>query len=178
MPRPIQRPSTGLDAKLQDLDRQLREVKKALKDAARGKAVVVPAAGPPPRPPRFAKDPPRREEPVAPPSPAPAEPEPGKPQAEPDPAPIPPGSRIRPGSSPRPNPYRTPEIPPRTTQPSPARAGMGPQADKQRFASYFSGSFIGGRPMREERRVQRNRAIVMMIVVVIVAYIVYSLVSR
>lgn len=64
------------------------------------------------------------------------------------------------------------------TRPPTGRPGWGPVEDKRRFANYFSGSLLGARPVREERRLQRNRAIVMLIVVAIVAYVVYSLVRR
>lgn len=46
-----------------------------------------------------------------------------------------------------------------------------------RFANYFaSGSFVKTRPLGRERRVQRNKAIFMMIFVLLVGYLVYHLV--
>jgi len=46
-----------------------------------------------------------------------------------------------------------------------------------RFASYFSVERLGaGRPLRQERSVQRNKAIFMVIFVFIVGYVVYRLI--
>ncbi len=57
-----------------------------------------------------------------------------------------------------------------------ARAPGGGEA-KERFAHYFaSGSFVGAtRPMREERRIRRNKALYMVILAVIVAFVIFSL---
>ena len=39
----------------------------------------------------------------------------------------------------------------------------------QRFANYFSsGNFLGGRPMKQEKSVQRNKAVFMIVVVIVV----------
>ena len=49
----------------------------------------------------------------------------------------------------------------------------------QRFANYFSsGGFLGGRPMKQEKSVQRNKAVFMIVVVVIVAFSVFRLVFK
>jgi hypothetical protein len=48
-----------------------------------------------------------------------------------------------------------------------------------RFASYFSsGNFLGGRPMKKEKNVQRNKAVFMIIVVIIFMFSVYHLVFK
>jgi len=45
-----------------------------------------------------------------------------------------------------------------------------------RFANYFSsGNFLGARPLKQEKNVQRNRAIVMIVTVAILAFIVIQL---
>lgn len=52
-------------------------------------------------------------------------------------------------------------------------------AKDERFASYFSsGGFLGGRPLRQERNIQRNRAIAMLLVVGIVLLWVFYLVFQ
>ena len=58
-----------------------------------------------------------------------------------------------------------------------ARRNAGTE-DKRKFARYFAGaSFVGGMPpMRETRRLQRNKAIFMVIVVIVAAFIIYSIV--
>jgi len=49
----------------------------------------------------------------------------------------------------------------------------------RRFANYFSsGNFLGGRPLKQEKSVQRNKAVFMIVVVIIVAFIVFSLVFK
>ena len=49
----------------------------------------------------------------------------------------------------------------------------------QRFANYFSsGNFLGGRPMKQEKSVQRNKAVFMIVVVIVVAFSVFRLVSK
>ena len=49
----------------------------------------------------------------------------------------------------------------------------------QRFANYFSsGGFLGGRPMKQEKSVQRNKAVFMLVVVIIVAFSVFRLVFK
>lgn len=49
----------------------------------------------------------------------------------------------------------------------------------QRFANYFSsGNFLGGRPMKQEKSVQRNKAVFMILVVIVVAFIVFRLVAK
>lgn len=165
--------ATGIDARLQDIDRRLREVRKAMRDASRGKPVAVPQPVAAPRLARPSRD-------VPPPSdPATYAPSGTIPEADatatPRDAPLAPDVRWTP-PPPGTDPLPTPPRPVRS--PVGARPPRGSGEDKQRFASYFSGSFIGARPLREERRVQRNRAIVMMIVVAVATFVVYSLVSR
>ena len=49
----------------------------------------------------------------------------------------------------------------------------------QRFANYFSsGNFLGGRPMKQEKSVQRNKAVFMVVVVIVVAFSVFRLLSK
>lgn len=49
----------------------------------------------------------------------------------------------------------------------------------QRFANYFSsGNFLGGRPMKQEKSVQRNKAVFMIVVVIVVTFIVIRLLSK
>ena len=51
----------------------------------------------------------------------------------------------------------------------------------RRFINYFSttsGAFNIGRPHRRERKVQRNKAIFMLVVVLVTFYIVYRLLFR
>lgn len=49
----------------------------------------------------------------------------------------------------------------------------------QRFANYFSsGNFLGGRPMKQEKSVQRNKAVFMIVVVIVVAFSVFRLVFK
>lgn len=59
----------------------------------------------------------------------------------------------------------------------PADDGSVPKlSPDQRFASYFvTGSLHSVRPLRTERRIQRNKAIVMVIIAILVAYGVISL---
>ena len=62
----------------------------------------------------------------------------------------------------------------RVTEPTP-KAGHLLQDD--RFTNYFSsGSFVGTRPSKGEGRVQRNKAIFMIVVVVVFGFILYSLI--
>ncbi len=129
-----------LAARAAELERQLREVRRAIAAAERGRQVRLPEL--------------RGERPARPPEPAVrasgAEPQPagsGEPRAAERAGPTAPaGSRVRPVST-----------------------------DRERFAHYFGSSFLRGPPPDVERRVQRNRAIVMLVVVAILAYIVYSL---
>ncbi len=49
----------------------------------------------------------------------------------------------------------------------------------ERFASYFSsGSFMEARPLRQEKNVQRNKAIFMIVLVIIAAFTVFQLIFR
>ena len=49
----------------------------------------------------------------------------------------------------------------------------------QRFANYFSsGGFLGGRPMKQEKSVQRNKAVFMIVVVIVVAFSVFRLLAK
>ncbi len=56
-----------------------------------------------------------------------------------------------------------------------AATARAPRIEKERFAHYFSGHLFRGPPISEERRVQRNRAIVMVVVVFLVGYVLYVL---
>jgi hypothetical protein len=56
-----------------------------------------------------------------------------------------------------------------------AATARAPRIEKERFAHYFSGHLFRGPPVSEERRVQRNRAIVMVVVVLLVGYVLYVL---
>lgn len=48
-----------------------------------------------------------------------------------------------------------------------------PQAGKdEQFLEYLSSSFNSGRPMRQERRIQRNKAILMLIIVLFILFFV------
>lgn len=59
-------------------------------------------------------------------------------------------------------------------------AGLAPKTPSdQRFANYFvTGGLHSVRPLRQERRVQRNKAIVMVIIAALVLYGVIQLLSR
>lgn len=80
---------------------------------------------------------------------------------------------------------RTPihEEPPRqapeSVRPAPAAPvskRLDPSEDK-RFANYFaSGSFVRQRPLGRERRVQRNKAIFLLMFAIIMGYLVYHLI--
>ncbi len=60
-----------------------------------------------------------------------------------------------------------------------AEAARKPAAKDDRFANYFSsGNFLGAKPLRQEKNVQRNKAIFMMIIVVIVTFSVYHLLFK
>lgn len=60
-----------------------------------------------------------------------------------------------------------------------SRSGYGPDEHfrrDERFVSYLStGGIQATRPLRQERAVQRNRAIVMVICVIMIAYIIFAL---
>lgn len=71
--------------------------------------------------------------------------------------------------------------PGRPAPPEPVNGGPRNTAVRQdeRFANYFStGNFLGGKPLKRERSVQRNRAIVMLVAVIIFAFIVFNLLFR
>ena len=100
------------------------------------------------------------------PTPAPAEPE--SPAAPAQPAPPPPDTFF-------PHLPKTRTAPPQTSSEpdlfSSAGRGEGDPnpANRHRFASYFmAGHFQDLRPMRQERRVQRNKAIVTVVVTLLV----------
>jgi len=81
---------------------------------------------------------------------------------------------------------QAPRVPPRQRPVSEARPAQevdaGPKralTGNERFASYFSsGSFLGGPPLRQEKNVQRNKAVFMLVVVAIVFFIVFQLVFQ
>ncbi len=67
-----------------------------------------------------------------------------------------------------------PGIPPSSPPTSPG--GRRPTQMDHKFASYLtSGSFIPASPLREDRSVQKNKAIFMIVIVGVVAFVVYSL---
>jgi len=151
---------SGLDARLREIDRRLREVRKAIRKAEKGLTARVPetvtasapAAAPTLRRPSTAAQARR-------PSQSPPDAElfqlPSDPRtAEP----------VGGGSS--------------RSGPPAGRPGWGQIEDKKRFANYFSGSMLSPRAAQESRRVQRSRAILMLIVVAVLAYIVYYLARR
>lgn len=53
-------------------------------------------------------------------------------------------------------------------------------AKDERFANYFSsGNFLGGtKPMKQEKNVQRNKAVFMVVIVILVAFSVFRLMFR
>lgn len=72
---------------------------------------------------------------------------------------------------------RRPGTPPIPAEPLPV-ARPKPAAADDRFVNYFAtGSFVGGGAPPEARRVQRNKAIFMLLLVVLFAIILYSLLS-
>ncbi len=65
---------------------------------------------------------------------------------------------------------------PRPQEAAPSGRRAEPSEDK-RFANYFaSGSFVKTRPLGRERRVQRNKAIFLLIFVLLMGYLVYHLI--
>ena len=86
------------------------------------------------------------------------------------------GKRRR-GSVGQPSPFGLPPSPSglrRTSRRTSRRAGTGAEKQEgsaihdERFADYFSGSFEAVRPLKHERKLQRNKALVMVIFVVVV----------
>lgn len=139
---------SDLEARAAELERRLREVRRAIAAAERGRPVALP---PDLQAVRSAPRPPDRPEPA--PAAVSGSPAVSRPTA--------------PAES----------VSPSRAEPA-AAVGSRPHhigADRERFAHYFGSSFLGGPPPSVERRVQRNRAIVMLILVAILAYIVYSL---
>ena len=52
-------------------------------------------------------------------------------------------------------------------------AEAGPEVDKdEHFLEYLSSSFNSGRPMKHERRIQRNKAVLMLIIVLFILFFV------
>lgn len=92
-------------------------------------------------------------------------------------APAPDRARIPPSA-----PLEPPEIarrpaPPRDVLPEEEEVPLPKAATGERFANYFaSGSLHSIRPLRQERRVQRNKAIIMLILAVLVLYGVISMI--
>ena len=83
----------------------------------------------------------------------------------------PPGGGLLPGMEARP--------PARPTPDGTGDGALPKLAPDKRFASYFvTGSLHSVRPLRQERRVQRNKAIMMTIFAVIVLFMVISLLMR
>ncbi len=75
--------------------------------------------------------------------------------------------------------YVPPEAaPPAISRPTPLK-GRRPEPMDHKFASYLtSGSFVPASPLREDRSVQRNKAIFMVVFVGVFAFIIYSLVRH
>lgn len=147
MPPPERQTQRDLEARSAELERRLREVRRAIAAAERGRPVelspelrggggVSPVPGGPV---------PRRLEKMS--------------SAEPETVAGEEGAAAAP------------------SEPASARGSRGSslRTDRQRFAHYFGSSFLRTPPPSVERRLQRNRALVMLIVVAILAYIVYSL---
>ncbi len=66
-----------------------------------------------------------------------------------------------------------------TLFPSAAPSVRAPVQGDQRFANYFmAGGLMGPRPLRQEKSVQRNKAIFMIVVVLVVAFLVYMFITR
>ncbi len=147
-----------LEQRAKELERQLRELRRNIRQVER-QGAPLPAAEPRPATP-----------------PPPARP--------PVPARVPgtvPGASARPlpaESAPSPEPVRAN----RPVPPGPAPAGANPtEAYEQRrkFASYLSsGSLIPPKPMRQERRVVRNKAIFMLVLVVFALSVLLSILLR
>lgn len=136
-------PRRDLEARAAELERRLREVRRAIAAAERGRPVT------PPRDLESARATPRAPERLASPAAAGSVPRLAKP---------------------------TPTAPLPRAEPAAAGRRTSPvETDRERFAHYFGSAFLGRPPPSVERRLQRNRAIVMLIVVAILAYIVYSL---
>ncbi|MCX7817975.1 MAG: hypothetical protein N2652_01995 [Kiritimatiellae bacterium] len=129
-----------LEERAAELERRLREVRRAIAAAERGRPVTLPPDLQTVRP----RSAPRASDP-------------------PPPSPSPQHSTVTEAAP-----------PPGASVGRPGRA-IAPPPDRERFAHYFGSSFLRGPPPSVERRLQRNRAIVMLIVVAILAYIVYSL---
>lgn len=97
-----------------------------------------------------------------------------------------PPQRRDPVKAARPLPPPPPEPQPPRMTPETAAGAMGDPrktaavSNDERFANYFSsGGFLGKHvPLRQERSVQRNKAIFMIVVVIVVAFIVYQHVVR
>lgn len=146
---------SALDARLAELEAELKRVKKNVRLVAKtGRAAPSPVARP-----KMRRSP--APEPAAPPTPPPE-------------APAPPPDLFSLAQQ-----RHTP--PPAASYGSGRPARMEPAAapaleDKDKFGRYFtSGSFVASRPMGEERRLFRNKAIFMLVLVVLVAFIFVSL---
>ena len=171
-----------LDGRIRDIDRELRELRKAMRDLERtGRTNYV---APVPR---------ARRAPSAASAPGAAGPASAAPENVPEA--VPPeavgasaagagvpieyyetgtSEGVRGAADSLPLPY-----PPwRRATPTPAASTSEPLAadDKRRFANYFSSGFLPGRPLKGERHTQRNRAIAMIVVVVVLAYVLYRLI--
>lgn len=145
-----------LEQRAKELERQLRELRRNIRQVER-QGAPLPAAEPRPATP-----------PARPPAPARA---PGTVTGAP--------ARPLPAeSAPAPEPVRAN----RPVPPGPAPAGANPtEAYEQRrkFASYLSsGSLIPPKPMRQERRVVRNKAIFMLVLVVFALSVLLSILLR
>ena len=169
---------TQFERRMKELERESRRVRADIKTLTR--ALEKPdrlAAVPRPRTlvEREAPvSPPRREDPVTPPEDA------APPSGETGTDAPPPGELFAWRGSPPTRPAG-----PRAREPAPARPGRlveptrkaGHLLKDDRFANYFaSGSFVGAPPAKGEGRVQRNKAVFMIVIVVVVGFVLYSLI--
>jgi hypothetical protein len=152
MARPIRKPSR-LEDRLAELDRELKHVRKSIRAVEKGEAPLPAAPVPPAR--RAAPAPPAASAPAA--------------------APPPPPDDLFSLAARR--------APPPAAGPGTAAADAPPGGypaqgmERDRFGRYFtSGSLISDRPLRQERRVLRNKALFMVFVVGVVAFIVLSMI--
>ncbi|MBP7831297.1 MAG: hypothetical protein KA248_15420 [Kiritimatiellae bacterium] len=167
---------TPFERRLKELDREARQVRSDLK--ALHRALEKPerlASAPRPRSLQkrpAAVTPPQREDPVRQADKAADE------AAEAAAAP-PPGELFawRPPVPVREKKRKAEEPPPAPAAPAdPARKGARFLKD-ERFTNYFaSGSFVGSPPAKGEGRVQRNKAVFMILIVIVVGFILYRLV--
>ncbi len=71
--------------------------------------------------------------------------------------------------------YRRPAAPVATMVPA-APGVSDPLEDKRRFANYFSGNIIAPRPLKQQRRKMRNRAMFMLAVLILATFLVLRMI--